>query len=289
VFSGRKSTIRRRVLLWCLRLFIVVCLAFLAGVALLYFRQHSMLYHPRPYDAGYEYVLPPDGIQLAFNTIAGKQVAFYLPRGASADLPKRIWVAFCGNASLALDWIWLIGQDPNPENAFLLIDYPGYGKSEGHASIATTRAAADKALEALATHLSVSNEQIESRLHVIGHSWGTAVALDFSTRHPVRRLILISIFTTLREEAAFMVGKIPSYLLIENYDNRARLHELAQRAPAPRVVIFHGTNDEIIPMRMGRELVERSPTISEFHPVAGGDHISVIAKAANEILAAMNQ
>jgi fermentation-respiration switch protein FrsA (DUF1100 family) len=55
------------------------------------------------------------------------------------------------------------------------------------------------------------------------------------------------------------------------------------------VVIFHGTNDDIIPMRMARELAEGFPAIAEFHPVAGGDHISVIGKAANEILAAMNE
>lgn len=248
-----------------------------------------MLYHPRPYDAGYEYVLPPDGVELDFNTIAGKQVAFYLPRGAGADLPKRIWVAFCGNASLALDWIWLIGQDPNPEDGFLLIDYPGYGKSEGYATIATTRAAADKALEALATHLGVTNDRLQPRLCTIGHSLGTAVALDFAVRHPVQRVVLIAVFTTLREETATVVGDILSHALIENYDNRARLRELSQRSPPPRVVIFQGTNDNVIPPRMSRELAESFPMFVFFHPVDGGDHVSVLSKGAREILAAMTQ
>jgi hypothetical protein len=63
------------------RRFIVVavfalCLAFGALVASLYFQQHSMLYHPRSYDAGYE---PHDVLELHFTTIAGKQVAFYFP------------------------------------------------------------------------------------------------------------------------------------------------------------------------------------------------------------------
>ena len=185
---------------------LAVCLAFLVLVGSLYFRQHSMLYHPRPYDASYADPLPHDRAELHFTTIAAKQVAFYLPAESTDRLPKRIWVAFCGNGSLALDWAWLQAQDRQSRDAFLLIDYPGYGKSEGYATIATTRAAADNALDALAAHLGVNEREIESRLDVIGHSLGTAVALDFATHHPVGHVILISVFTTLREEAATIFG-----------------------------------------------------------------------------------
>lgn len=248
-----------------------------------------MLYHPRPYDAGYAYALPQDGVELHFKTFAGKQVAFYLPQGMDSRLPMRVWVAFCGNGSLALDWTWLIVQHRQSDEGFLLIDYPGYGKSEGYATIATTRAAADKALDALANHLHVDKSEIESRLNLIGHSWGTAVALDFATRHPVQHVILVAVFTTLREEAATMVGSPFSHLLNENYDNRRALRKLSRRLPSPKIDIFHGTNDDIIPIRMSRELAETFPGIVKFHPVAGGDHISVIGKAANEILEAMSQ
>jgi pimeloyl-ACP methyl ester carboxylesterase len=283
------KTKRRAVLSSLGRVLVAIVVLVLGLISLVYFRQHSMLYHPRPYDESYAQSLPADGVELNFITIAGKQVAFYLPRGADRRLPERIWIAFCGNGALALDWTWLIGQDRNPGDAFLLIDYPGYGKSQGYAAIATTRASADKALEALAAHLSVAKDQVETRLNVIGHSWGTAVALDFATRHPVSRIVLISVFTDLREEAAIVVGRLLSHLLIENYDNRARLRELSLRSPPPRVVIFHGTNDDIIPFWMGQELATSFPAIASFHPVAGGDHISVLGKAQNEILAAMNQ
>ena len=248
-----------------------------------------MLYHPRPYDASYADPLPHGGAELHFTTIAGKQVAFYLPAESTDRLPKRIWVAFCGNGSLALDWTWLLAQDRQSRDAFLLIDYPGYGKSEGYATIATTRAAADNALDALAARLAVNEHEIESRLDVIGHSLGAAVALDFATQHPVGHIILISVFTTLREEAATIVGGPLSHLLVENYDNRAALRELARHTPLPKIDIFHGTEDGTIPIRMGRELTEDFPALVKFHPVAGGNHVSVISKAAREILAAMNE
>src|SRR3712207_8818864 len=58
---------------------------------------------------------------------------FRSPRGAEQGIPERIWVAFPGNGSLALDWLAFVARDPNPANAYLLVDYPGYGRSEGYA------------------------------------------------------------------------------------------------------------------------------------------------------------
>jgi pimeloyl-ACP methyl ester carboxylesterase len=273
---------------WSLRVCAVVLLFVFAAIALLYFRQHSMIYHPYAYPPNYAQKLPPDAIELHFKTIAGKQTAFYLPRGAGKQLPQRLWVAFCGNASLALDWMDLITHDRKEGDGFLLIDYPGYGRSEGYADIATTRGAADNALDALASHLHVEKPQLELHLNTIGHSLGTAVALDFARRHFVQRIILIAVFTTLREEGATVVGNSLSHLLVENYDNRAALRELSQRSPPPRVVIFHGTKDNVIPVRMGRELAEAFPAFVEFHGVVDADHVNVLSKAEQEILAAMN-
>jgi pimeloyl-ACP methyl ester carboxylesterase len=287
--SFERSSKRNRVLHWGTRVLVAVIVAVLAVVALVYFGQHSMLYHPRGYDAHYANSLPPDGVELQFKAIAGEQVAFYLPRGSGAGLPKRIWVAFCGNGSLALDWTGLIAQDRQLGDAFLLVDYPGYGKSDGYTTIASTRAAADGALEALAKHLGTTHEKLEPLLCVLGHSWGTAAALDFATRHSAQRIVLIAVFTSLREEAALVVGGPLSHLLSENYDNRKCLVELSHRSPRPHVDIFHGTNDDIIPVRMGRELAESFPAFVAFHPVEGGDHLSPLFTATTEILSAMNR
>jgi pimeloyl-ACP methyl ester carboxylesterase len=274
---------------WALRLLAAAFTAIAALIALVYFSQHSMLYHPRPYSAAYAKLLPRDGVELSFHTAAGKQVAFYLPRGLGQKVPKRLWIAFCGNGSFALDWTALIGRDRQDGDAFLLIDYPGYGKSEGYATIATTRAAADGALEALANHLNTTPDKLEPLLNVLGHSWGTAVALDFATRHSAQRIVLVAVFTNLREEAALTVGGPLSHLLSENYDNVSSLRELARRSPLPCVEIFHGTKDDIIPMRMGRALAENFPAFVKFHPVEGGDHLSPLFAATDEILNAMNR
>jgi uncharacterized protein len=262
-----------------IRAVVGACLLLLAGFGLLYFRQHSMVYHPRPYDESYAYSLPADGVEINYTVGAAKCSAYYLP-GAKPS-PKRIWLAFCGNGSLALDWTTTLRDYPWNGDAFFLIDYPGYGKNDGYATIASTRASAEAALGALAERLKANENQL--RLCTIGHSLGAAVALDFAARHNVERVVLIAPFTTLREEAATIFGGWIARLLMESYDNRANLIEMIKRNPNAQVAIFHGTDDEVIPVRMGRELAREFPSV-EFFAVENADHVSVLNHGHDKVI-----
>lgn len=200
-------------------------------------------------------------------------------------MPARLWVLFCGNGSLALDWLPLARRDQRAGDAFLLIDYPGYGKSEGWPNIANTGAAAEGALIALAARLGVASTVLEPRLNSMGHSRGAAAALDFASRHPeVGKIILLAPFTSQREEAAIFVGSPLSRLLLANYDNRAALRRLAQRQSPPRVTIFHGLQDGMIPAGMGRELAAEFPGFVTFRGIPEATHDTIVSEAENEIL-----
>jgi hypothetical protein len=163
----------------------VIDLGFLGLVVLIYFKQHSMIYHPRPYDPSYAQTLSANGEEISYILPFGKQTAFYIPARNNGQPPPRLWIAFCGNGSLALDWTTLLTSYPNSNDAFLLVDYPGYGKCQGYASIASMRASSDAALNTLAERLGLSGEELESRLCTIGHSLGSAVAIDFAARRRV--------------------------------------------------------------------------------------------------------
>jgi pimeloyl-ACP methyl ester carboxylesterase len=90
-------------------------------------------------------------------------------------------------------------------------------------------------------------------------------------------------FTTLREEAATILSGWLARLLIESYDNRVNLAEAEKRNPAARIAIFHGTNDEVIPIRMGRELAREFPFV-EFFEVEDANHVSVLNYAHDKII-----
>jgi len=238
-----------------------------------------MIYHPRPYDESYAYALPADGVEINYAVGAAKYSAYYLPGAKSS--PKRIWLAFCGNGSLALDWTTILRDYPWNGDAFLLIDYPGYGKNGGYATITSTRASAEAALKALTDRLKTDEDHV--RLCAIGHSLGSAVALDFAARHNIERVVLIAPFTTLGEEAATMVGGWIARLLIESYDNRANLAEAKKRNSNAQVAIFHGTDDDVIPVRMGRELAREFP-FAEFFAVKQADHVSVLNHGHDKVI-----
>jgi hypothetical protein len=70
----------------------------------------------------------------------------------------------------------------------------------------------------------------------------------------VQRVIAISAFTTLREEAAGIVGGPLSHLLIESYDNRATVVEFDNGIRKRKSRFFPGRNDDVIPVRMAQEL-----------------------------------
>lgn len=270
--------------IWVIRAAFALLLIPVVLASFLYIQQHKFIYHPRPYFARELQGLPNNLVELDFGTGSGRQTAFYLAPTGATRLPDRIWVAFCGNGSVGLDWRFFIGDFRDDQDGFLLVDYPGYGKSEGYATIAGTRAAADGALSALAERLEIEVSELEPRLNLIGHSLGAGAALDFAAQHPVQRIVLFAPFTTLREEAATVVGGWLSRLLVENYDNRARLKELSRRTLRPRIAIVHGMNDDVIPFRMGQALAQEFPELVQFFPIPDGDHVSVLRLSRTRVL-----
>jgi uncharacterized protein len=266
---------RRKVIRFVTSVFLMLLIA----LSILYFKQHALVYHPRPYDESYVYSLPGNGVEINYSVANAKYVAFYVP--GIHPTPKRLWVAFCGNGSLALDWTSILKQYPPGGDAFLLIDYPGYGKNGGYATIASTRLSAEAALKALTEKLQTDEDHLT--LCTIGHSLGAAVALDFAANHHVQKIVLIAPFTTLREEAASIFGGWVAHLLMESYDNRENLREAMKHSPEANVAIFHGVDDEVIPVRMGRELAREFPFV-EFSAVNGADHVSVLNHAHDDII-----
>lgn len=260
-------------------------------VLLLFGCQRKLIYIPRPYEVPLKFLASSGGKVeiLNYETSQGRQVAFYLPprRGSDAP-PDAVWFLYGGNASRALDWLTFAEQTSDPDAAFFMVDYPGYGYCEGRPTRKTILETLDRSLSALAEHLKLERPVLESRLSVLGHSIGAAVALEMAASVPTtRRIVLISPFTTLVAMARRTVGWPLCYLLIDRFDNPARMAEIASRDPRPPVTIVHGAADAIIPFKMGSTLAEAHPDWIVFHAIENGDHNGILDLAERQINEAM--
>ena len=145
------------------------------------------------------------------------------------------------------------------------------------------------AVAACLKRLAVSPSAPAIKIGLLGHSTGTAAALELAVRTPqVDRIVLISPFTSLAAMARRTVGWPLSTMLLDRFDNRARLDELARRSPRPAVTIIHGTQDAVVPFQMGQALAAAYPDWIRFMPIRDGDHNYLLDSAGPAILDAMD-
>ena len=258
-------------------------------VLFLYLYQRKMIYFPTAYPPIYRQMLPEGAVELTFRTDWGRQAAYYLPpRSGYRSLPDPLWVLFNGNAATALDWLETLEKTRNTDAGFLLVDYPGYGVCEGGPTREGIRANGKGAFQTLADHLDLGRADLEENLNVLGLSIGTGTGLDFAAAHPVNRVILLAPFTDLVSMARRSVGFPLCHLLLDRYDNAARIEELLARESPPSIHIYHGDADEVIPFSMGLDLAARHPQSITFHPVKGSGHNDLLLRVEKEIAARLD-
>jgi pimeloyl-ACP methyl ester carboxylesterase len=216
------------------------------------------------------------GERITATTPSGVTLAgWFLPpghaRGPSADsaahepragrAPALLW--FYGNGeTIGLIWPLLRDFQP-PGTALLVLDYPGYGASEGRATEGGLYEAGDVAYALLQARREVDPK----RIFVYGRSLGSAVASYVAARHPVAGLVLESPFTGARDMAAKHYPMIPRSLVRLGLDNV----EHVARVGSP-ILIFHGTHDRIVPPEMGRRVAAAAGGPVELVLIEGAGH-----------------
>lgn len=257
---------------------LVVLLAGLAAIAIAVAQQARWIYYPRPYPPGTLAALPAGCEALPFRTGAGAQVAFWA-RPASGGEPRRIWLLCGGQGNLALEWLPLLGEAGDPDAGFLLLDYPGFGLCEGSSTPARILAASDAAVDALAARLGWERARVDGMLGACGYSLGTGVAAQYAAARPVRRLVLAAPYTSLADMADLMFFPPCGAVLWHRFDTRARLAEIAARAPRPPILLLHGADDATIPAAMSRRMAAELPGAVAARILPGLDHDTIVVEA----------
>lgn len=158
----------------------------------------------------------------------------------------------------------------------LIIDYRGYGKSEGEPSELGLYEDGRSAFQWL-----LDSGVERERVWLWGISLGTAVASQVAVEQPAALLVLDAPFTSMED----MVGDASPFDLPRDWVIQSEWDTLSRmpRVLAPTVVA-HGTGDGIVPFRQGQRVFEAAPTPKRLVAVEGAGHNRLILDHADRIL-----
>lgn len=267
-------------LLWTL-LPLVIVLGLLASC------QSKLIYFPRAYGA--DHVARWDAESgtrvIDYSTAQGKQQAYLLSK---TEKPERLWLVCGGNGTLVLEWSdWLREHAPE-QDAWLLVDIPGYGACAGKPSPHTIRNSLKAAVPAGMERLGWSLPADQGRLRFFGHSLGAAVCLEGAKEFGIQRGVLLTPFTSTMEMTKAMFSVNLGFIVWHRFDNVARLKEMEKKGNAA-VYIFHGSEDEAIPVWMSRRIAKDIPSVVHYTEVPKGRHNILQDMVPEQIRAAMDK
>lgn len=237
--------------------------ALIAGWALLngfmFLAQPGMLFYPlaaleaTPKDWGLDYqdvtLRTEDGVKLH---------GWYLPRPGA----RRALLFFHGNAGNLSHRGDSIAIFHRLGLAVFIIDYRGYGQSEGSPSEQGLYRDARAAWRWLSEQQGVAPADVV----VFGRSLGGVVAARLAAEVRPGGLILESSFSSARDAGRALFPVLSALVFLRYGFDAAKA---LQSADCP-VLVLHSPHDEILPYRLGRRLFEAAPEPKRFVDLRGG-------------------
>ena len=156
----------------------------------------------------------------------------------------------------------------------LLLEYRGFGESEGFPSEAGLYRDADAAYR----HLMAQGVPA-ARLVVYGFSLGTGVAIDVSSRLPVGALVVEAGYTSLPDVARSLYRLAPTSLMRNRFASAEKLARV--RAPT---LFMHARDDRTVPFAQGQRLFALSRQEKAFLELQQG-HLGLIRGHGGEVWA----
>lgn len=169
-----------------------------------------------------------------------------------------------GNIQDRLDKIYLLHR--MGLNIFI-IDYRGYGRSQGRPNEAGIYLDAWAAYNYLIDKRNISPKQII----LYGESLGCAVAVDLAFKVKIKGLILEGSFSKGRDMARRIYPFLPSFLFSNRFDSLAKI----KAVNAPKLFI-HSQNDEIVPIDLARKLYNTALEPKHFVEILGSHNTAFL-------------
>lgn len=257
---------------------IILILLIITMIGGLYHYQDSLLYYPEQPESARVFVQTPSSVGLPYENIylttkdGCRIIAYFIkqPQGIISTTPTVLY--FHGNAGN-------IGHRLHNAQALyrhcgfnvLLLEYRGYGKSQGTPSELGLYLDAQAGLDFLISRRDIDNKKII----LFGRSLGGAVAISLAASHPhkesVMALVIENTFTSIPKMAQLMFPGASSFPLLCFKNKFLNCYEIRKvRVPT---LLLSGLSDQLIPPRMMMELYQAcgSP-LKHLETFNGGTH-----------------
>lgn len=256
-----------------------IVLVYVALVIGLYLGQRSMIYIYNAQKPDIKNSSVADIKEITVKTEDGLTLsAWYKP--ARPNMPTMI--RFHGNASNVL---WnMEAMAPYIEQGYgaLSAEYRGYAGNPGKPTEDGLYKDAHAYMQFLQAEGVLTNNII-----VYGESLGTGPAVQAAIDYPgIHTLILQTPFTALADAASKHYPFLPvKWLLLDRYDSLFKIKNIKTS-----LIIVHGTDDGVVPYKLGKKLFEAADEPKSLITVEGGRHNDLEDfKISEKILSALSE
>lgn len=203
------------------------------------------------------------------HTVPGGMVRGYVYHPQGEDALRDLFIYFPGRGedvratAGALHWL--------PEGfGFAATNYRGVADSQGE----PTEIGSVEDANLLASHLRKAFPK--ARLHVVGRSLGTGVAIQLAAKQSFSSLQLVTPYDSMLEVAKRRFPLVPLSLLL-----RHRFNSLAHcREVAAKTQVLLAERDDVVPHERSEKLIAAWPTPVCVQTVAGSDHHNIMGLEA---------
>ena len=199
--------------------------------------------------------------------------------------PKAMIFVFHGSGSKVANWTKLLEPLLADGYQLFLMEYRGFGNSEGDASHETVTADAHRAFLYL-----IGREDVKDKpLLVLGQSYGGQLAINVAARYPEHVDVLITegAFTSFRNIAIYSTPRIGKPFTWALFRNPYSSLKLIQEAAMPKLII-HSQEDDVVPFFMGEELFDHARGYKEFWKIHG-KHTDALVDYPKEFVVRINK
>lgn len=216
-----------------MKILIILSILFLSACVLLFLYQEKLIFFPQKLDKSYQFSFDQNFEEIIIKTEDQKILNGLLFKSES---PKGLIFYLHGNAGSLCSWGELAQTYTKLHYDVFMLDYRGFGKSEG--SISSQRQIFKDVQNAYDEMLKIYSE---NKIIVLGYSIGTGLAAKLASTNNPKLLILQAPYYSMADMMQHIFPVIPKFMLKYKFETDKYIKDC--KMP---IVIFHGDQDEVI-------------------------------------------